>query len=292
MFHLNHRISTKKTAFTLIELLVVIAIIAILAAILFPVFGRARENARRTSCQNTLKQIGIGFLQYYQDYDEQGPLQFEPNTVTPIPGLPSITGYSWDIAIAPYVGIKTRSWRDKLSFFQCPSDRNTATGRSYSVPRPDNHDTGPTVRRDIVDSDGVSRTRRIYAALSVFESPATTLMLAEKPGSNVWDASGADVRCPGIAGISGGGACGASQQKTVFGTELTQPSHLEGWNYLYMDGHVKFARPESTIGTGYTTSTVVSGRTVGVGQGLNSFPAAYTCSATSPCGPWTRDPND
>src|SRR5688500_20208201 len=63
-------IARKHRGFTLIELLVVIAIIALLAAILFPVFARARENARRTSCQSNLKQIGLGIVQYYQDYDE------------------------------------------------------------------------------------------------------------------------------------------------------------------------------------------------------------------------------
>lgn len=62
-----------KRGFTLIELLVVIAIIAILAAILFPVFSRARENARRASCQNNLKQIGTAIMQYTQDYDEKIP---------------------------------------------------------------------------------------------------------------------------------------------------------------------------------------------------------------------------
>ncbi len=64
---------TKKTAFTLIELLVVIAIIAILASILFPVFARARENARRTSCLSNLKQIGLSTMMYVQDYDETYP---------------------------------------------------------------------------------------------------------------------------------------------------------------------------------------------------------------------------
>ncbi|MEO6907137.1 MAG: DUF1559 domain-containing protein, partial [Abditibacteriaceae bacterium] len=60
---------SKGLGFTLIELLVVIAIIAILAAILFPVFARARENARRASCQSNLKQIALGIIMYNQDYD-------------------------------------------------------------------------------------------------------------------------------------------------------------------------------------------------------------------------------
>jgi prepilin-type N-terminal cleavage/methylation domain-containing protein/prepilin-type processing-associated H-X9-DG protein len=63
----------RKSGFTLIELLVVIAIIAILAAILFPVFARARENARRSSCQSNEKQIALGFKQYIQDNNERYP---------------------------------------------------------------------------------------------------------------------------------------------------------------------------------------------------------------------------
>ncbi|MGE5531060.1 MAG: prepilin-type N-terminal cleavage/methylation domain-containing protein, partial [Bacteroidota bacterium] len=61
----------KRTGFTLIELLVVIAIIAILAAILFPVFAKAREKARQSSCLSNIKQISLGILGYAQDYDER-----------------------------------------------------------------------------------------------------------------------------------------------------------------------------------------------------------------------------
>jgi len=63
----------RRIGFTLIELLVVIAIIAILAAILFPVFARAREKARQTNCLSNVKQIMLGVLQYAQDYDERMP---------------------------------------------------------------------------------------------------------------------------------------------------------------------------------------------------------------------------
>ena len=85
-----------RSAFTLIELLVVIAIIAILAAILFPVFARARENARRSSCQSNLKQIGLGVLQYTQDYDEFYPMFIQY-------GGTNATQQGWAQVIQPYI---------------------------------------------------------------------------------------------------------------------------------------------------------------------------------------------
>ncbi|RYX85175.1 DUF1559 domain-containing protein [bacterium] len=102
----------KTKGFTLIELLVVIAIIAILAAILFPVFARARENARRASCQSNLKQIGLGIMQYSQDYDERMiPRRITPATFT--------DAYSWRRISYPY----TKS----TQIYSCPSNTgNTA----------------------------------------------------------------------------------------------------------------------------------------------------------------------
>lgn len=102
------RISLK--AFTLIELLVVIAIIAILAAILFPVFARARDNARRASCQSNLKQIGLGLLQYSQDYDERMVTAFYGSNSQ----AQNDANYKWMDATLPY----TKS----AQLYTCPSD--------------------------------------------------------------------------------------------------------------------------------------------------------------------------
>jgi prepilin-type N-terminal cleavage/methylation domain-containing protein/prepilin-type processing-associated H-X9-DG protein len=106
-----HGTSLHKNGFTLIELLVVIAIIAILASILFPVFARARENARRSSCQSNLKQIGLGLIQYAQDYDERIPrATYGPDTG----GSDATARYKWMDAIYPYVKSE--------QLFNCPSD--------------------------------------------------------------------------------------------------------------------------------------------------------------------------
>src|ERR1700751_5673294 len=92
-------VSRSRRGFTLIELLVVIAIIAILAAILFPVFAQAREKARGISCLSNLKQTGLAFAMYVQDYDETTPLQ-----VSPAPSPNDGTGNSyWYILLQPYV---------------------------------------------------------------------------------------------------------------------------------------------------------------------------------------------
>ena len=104
---------TKK-GFTLIELLVVIAIIAILAAILFPVFARARENARRSSCQSNMKQLGLGFQQYIQDYDEKYP----SNPTAAIAATGSQTT-GWPAALNPYM--------KSYQIYQCPSETLSPT---------------------------------------------------------------------------------------------------------------------------------------------------------------------
>src|SRR5687768_3903088 len=107
----------KRTGFTLIELLVVIAIIAILAAILFPVFARAKEAAKKSSCLSNSKQIGMGIMMYIADSDDTYPqaYYYKNNTATTNGG--SAGGYvNWTVTVQPYVK------NDRL--FVCPSDPN------------------------------------------------------------------------------------------------------------------------------------------------------------------------
>jgi prepilin-type N-terminal cleavage/methylation domain-containing protein len=119
---------TNRRGFTLIELLVVIAIIAILASILFPVFARAREKARETSCTSNLKQIGLSLQMYAGDYDGLLPLAAEypfagavPNSSLTSTGGPSIVSI-----LGPYT--------KNTQIFRCPSDTDgyfSVEGTSY-----------------------------------------------------------------------------------------------------------------------------------------------------------------
>jgi prepilin-type N-terminal cleavage/methylation domain-containing protein/prepilin-type processing-associated H-X9-DG protein len=133
MLRMNFRPS--KTGFTLIELLVVIAIIALLAAILFPVFARARENARRSSCQNNLKQIGLGFKQYVQDYDEQWPssVNWTPGTTTVDNDINNASRVAyWQ----GWVGNVLTAYTKNPQLFMCPSEAYANVGWNVGTGTP------------------------------------------------------------------------------------------------------------------------------------------------------------
>ena len=116
----------RKRGFTLIELLVVIAIIAILAAILFPVFAKARENARKANCQSNLKQLGTAAMMYVQDYDEtyfsanNAPLSY----TLPNGAVSGSTNMLWMYQMYPYV----KNWQA----FNCPSSSTKWVPDAYS----------------------------------------------------------------------------------------------------------------------------------------------------------------
>jgi len=106
----------KRIGFTLIELLVVIAIIAILAAILFPVFARAREKAREASCLSNVKEITLALMMYISDHDQTYPMSGYQHAGS---GLPCDGKVFWPLIVDPY--IKTGTGPGSQGIWKCPS---------------------------------------------------------------------------------------------------------------------------------------------------------------------------
>ncbi|MEO6908736.1 MAG: DUF1559 domain-containing protein [Abditibacteriaceae bacterium] len=228
---MNSYKNRKGGAFTLIELLVVIAIIAILAAILFPVFARARENARRASCQSNLKQIGLGVMMYTQDYDERYPIDFSGNGGYDGGGHWSdcndIYNYAtprsgeggWITGVQPYV----KSWQ----IFACPS---ALVDTSISAPV-GNSDT------NYVGSQMIF----VGTCNSGFTTPSRTLSSIPEPSSII----------------------AVQEQQTRYAYCSARPwrdslttaenpllpwfnsIHFGGGNLLFCDGHVKWRRQDT-----------------------------------------------
>lgn len=197
---------SRKTGFTLIELLVVIAIIALLAAILFPVFARARENGRKATCINNLKQLGVGFMQYTQDFDEILPngggysatADSGQWMVTP---TPVGTACSSTAPCRPDLGV-VYPYIKNQQVYLCPSDSNRARRLSYSMNSQCTSGSAPGYQgRALADATKTS---------------ATILLLDE-----------------GLT-INDGYFSSASTYDT--------PSlmHLDGANNLFLDGHTKW----------------------------------------------------
>ena len=133
-----------KRAFTLIELLVVIAIIAILAAILFPVFSSAREKARQTSCLSNLRQIGMAFAQYVQDYDEQLPSRRDLKASLP-GGWKPWTGWPTSDPRAGWAAQVMYPYTKSYDIWLCPSVKGTLMGKQVQVIQPVSNDSGAPV---------------------------------------------------------------------------------------------------------------------------------------------------
>ena len=231
----NTHIKTRRGAFTLVELLVVIAIIGILAAILFPVFARARENARRSSCSSNLKQIGLGLMQYLQDNDGTFPVTYYDTTDNEFKPQGSQGGYT-ATAIYPY----TKS----AAIWRCPSQKAAFFPR-YQIYADEPIGSIPYERRMNYAINWYIISRNANAAEPVSEAivpfPSEIIALAEAGGVNP-DPN--DVRPSNtlndlwtmVYAGPGEGGCSLSD----YHCRRQSSPHFDGANYLFCDGHVKY----------------------------------------------------
>ena len=235
-----------KFAFTLIELLVVIAIIAILAAILFPVFARARENARKTSCMSNMKQIGLGTMQYTQDYDEYLPSDSY--------GTGGPAAAKWMDVIYPYVKSE--------QLFTCPSDSRTNNlyNSNYAA-------------RTTNDFGSYAINNCYYAGNEPFPPRGSNISRIPQTAETIWltDVSDQDPNNPTFfwqpnntnPTIINTGGFRIMQNRNGGGTVNygVMERHLETTPVLFCDGHVKALKVDALTqrGTQLTTNFPAGG---------------------------------
>ena len=244
----------SKAGFTLIELLVVISIIAILAAILFPVFARARENARRSSCGSNLKQIGLALLQYVGDHDDKMPRSFFGS-----PGDTTTVNYKWMDALQPYA--------KSDAVFLCPSDArakyrwsgNLGAGQS-------SRDFGSYGQNGAYAAAGDAQTPPRSAAAYL-----VSLAKIAQPSQTIWAADTNNrFETNGNYGIGGAAWPNAARNPTIKTSsddaripagrrqlDTVTDRHLGTTNVLFCDGHVKAFKLEALAATRTVGSVAV-----------------------------------
>ncbi|MCD6352391.1 MAG: DUF1559 domain-containing protein [Armatimonadetes bacterium] len=213
----------RLRGFTLIELLVVIAIIAILAAILFPVFSRAREKARQASCLSNLKQLALATLMYAQDYDETYPLSYYYD--------PTFTQeYSWDFhldySVSPpaislgLLGPYTKNGQINA----CPSAKNLHTfDRQY---------TGYAYNASYIGGgqfDGPGWSLKEAASMAMVQRPSETVLMADSAFWSTW----------GFVGLAGNNYLRSPYDPNNYVGPNVHFRHNGTTNVSYCDGHAK-----------------------------------------------------
>ena len=213
----------RPHGFTLIELLVVIAIIAILAAILFPVFQKVRENARRISCASNQKQIGLALVQYTQDSDER---------LVPNDNNDGVTVTDCYIGfLMPYVKSE--------AIFTCPDDSKPTRVLG-------NHLTSYAINDVYYDNPaigGLFGSGSAGTPLASIDDPSGTVFLADAFASNPADPYSYQIAAIVSCTLSASPPLLNGQQASVVGR------HSGGANCAFLDGHVKWLRMETLCQT-------------------------------------------
>jgi prepilin-type N-terminal cleavage/methylation domain-containing protein/prepilin-type processing-associated H-X9-DG protein len=207
------RKNRQRAAFTLLELLVVIAIIAILASILFPVFARARENARRTSCQSNLKQLALAWIQYTQDNDSRMPWY-------------NYTGSEMTF-VEPYV--------KNSQIFACPSRIKNFTYPAFSTYYGTQYGLAGGNRP--TKAALINGTKMLL--IDEISSPSTLCLLGEtqSSSSSVTSHGGGFDRFLATSPFAFAGWSGI----------VTPDVHFDGSNYAFFDGHVKWLKSDTAM---------------------------------------------
>lgn len=215
-------------AFTLIELLVVIAIISILAAVLFPVFARARENARRASCQSNLRQMALATLMYTKDYDEYFPrTNIIDHSATPPGGNWASAGYwFWPQIIYPY--------HKNIDAMLCPSIAVHGNPRfgNYGVLR--NVFPHTEANRSVMAINVPDRVIMFIDASTYVIQP-----------SNVTSPGGSDSQPSYFPGT--GSLLGIERDYGKYQRDYESGRHLGGANIAFVDGHVKWMSTSAIV---------------------------------------------
>ncbi|MBI2301729.1 MAG: DUF1559 domain-containing protein [Armatimonadetes bacterium] len=214
----------RRRGFTLIELLVVIAIIAILAAILFPVFAKAREKARQSSCSSNLKQIGLAVLQYAQDYDETTlrPTLNDPANNYTRGGTCSGCFQQYEAGLA--------------------DQRNIGTGVRYQPLNPYTKNSQLWYCPSINSWQSYGWARGAESrSLALYQYPAQQVMFGDSyrqgingspVGTSPWLTRGSRAVC----------CTGRTALEDQFNPHRVGDLHNEGANFVFMDGHAKWTK--------------------------------------------------
>ena len=244
--------------FTLVELLVVVAIIGIIAAVIFPVFARARENARRSSCLSNMKQIGLAMMQYTQDYDERMPVQTYANTFN---FLDSNAG---SLSSGPAAGATTNflnvlvPYTKNTRIFVCPS-ATPFSGDASNCNSVGNCSAPTETSRTSYNGNAVVIANAYMGTLPMETFKPRSLASIPNP-SEIITLRERNVILGGLSLYPRREETGSGASATAFftffhhytgtpATEAFDNMHFEGGTFLFCDGHAKW-RKYATIWSG------------------------------------------